>query len=272
MIIAEIAQGHQGSEELLMEMVDVAAACGANFIKIQSFFADDLGPEFRHDYDRLKKLELSWDVQKRFAEKCVLLGVIPMTTIYSTKYMHQIHNCGFKWVKIGSPNSHDTDLVATLIATGFKVIISTGGRKNLKDLPRLGPLAGVLHCVSKYPHQPQEANLMRMLEIKKLWPGEPYGFSDHTDPTAVWWDLPTKYALMMGATLVEKHFTILPRELTKDGPVSIDPAQLMELCHFDRLPFEEKLKLCPEFGVIVSQQDHKEVELINKYQGRWANA
>jgi N,N'-diacetyllegionaminate synthase len=269
-IIAEICQNHQGNEDLLFEMVDVAAECGANFIKIQSFFADDLGPEFRHDYDRLKKLELSWETQRAFAERCVLKGVIPMTTIYSTKYMEQIHNCGFKWVKIGSPNSHDTDLVSTLIATGFKVIISTGGRRNLKDLPRLGPLAGVLHCVSKYPHKPDEANLIRMLEIKKLWPSESYGFSDHTDPTAVFWDLPSKYALMLGATYVEKHFTILPRDQTKDGPVSIDPAQLMELCQFDRMTFQEKIKQCPEFGVIVCEQDQQEVELIKRFQGRWA--
>jgi sialic acid synthase SpsE len=269
-IIAELCQSHLGKEDLLFEMVDRAAEAGANFIKIQTFFADDLGPTFRHDYDRMKKLEISWDLHKRFAERCVERGSVPMTSVYSTKYMTELHNAGFRWLKVGSPQAHDTDLIATLVATGFKVIVSTGGRKSLKDLPRIGPLAGVLHCVSKYPHHPFTANLSRMLEIKRLWPNEPYGFSDHSDPENEFWPWPAKAALTMGATFVEKHFTVLPRDQTKDGPVSILPTQLKELCRFDRLTLREKLAEMPMLGVFNYPQDPEEVALIQRYQGRWA--
>lgn len=270
MIIVEGCQNHQGNMDLLKKMVESAAQNGGKFFKIQSFFAEDLTPQWRDEYDRIKALELNWDQHREFVKVCESFGIIPMTSVYTTRYLEILGQCGFKYVKIGSPQVTDQELIQMYIAAGFKVIISTGGHK-LSDIPRWGPLAGVLHCVSKYPTQPYEANLSRMLEIKRYWPGVAYGFSSHIDPGTNDWDLPLKLASYLGATYLECHFTLSDRDKTKDGPVSIEPWQLKELYKFETLSREEQLEIYPWLGLIAKEQDQKELDLIKKYKTRWSS-
>lgn len=268
MIIAELSHNHMGSKDLLHLMVKTAAEAGANFVKIQTFFADDLSEEWKDSYQRVKQAELNWDTHKLFTQWCRDYGTEPMTTVYSTKYMNELHQCGFKWIKIGSPQATNGDLMKLYIATGFKVIMSTGGH-NLMDLPRFSGLAGVLHCKSVYPHPGEEANLMRMFEIKRLWPNTSFGFSSHIDPSEHGNLTPLKLALYLGATYVEVHYTILPKHLTKDGQVSLCYEQLKELCEFDRMPQQERLKTYPLFGTMSCDPDPAEKSLIDKYKSRW---
>lgn len=268
MIIAEFCQNHQGNPEILKEMVEKASLAGATFAKIQSFFADDLTPEWSRDYKRLRDLELTWDVHYQFVTWCKEKNLIPMTSIYDAKYLPVLHKCGFQYIKIGSAQALDEELIKTCVATGFKVIISTGGH-DLKKVPRFGPLAGVLHCVSQYPCSPFETNLARMLEVKSLWPRTAIGFSSHVDPTHDLWRHPLELALIMGATYLEVHFTILDREKTKDGPVSLDFKQLKQICDFDKLDLEDKLKANPMAGSVYCPQDPHELAIIEKYKSRW---
>ena len=268
MIIAEFCGNHNGDRSLLFNMIAHAAEAGATFCKIQSFFADDLSSEWEHDHTRSKQLELSWEDHRVFVATCENHKITPMTTVYTTKYAQDLWNAGFKWVKIGSPQATNEQLIRTYVELGFQVIVSTGGHK-LQSLPRIHPLAGVLHCVSKYPCSPYETNLIRMVEIKKYFPSAPVGFSSHVDPTQRDWAIPLKLASFMGATFIEVHFTLLSREKTKDGNVSLDHDQLSEICQFDRLEPADKRAYMGWFGTLMSGQEQKERDLISKYAKRW---
>lgn len=269
MIIAEFCQNHMGDKVLLWEMVHAAKEAGVRFCKIQSFFADDLTLDWRKDYERVKSLELDWDTQAEFCDRVTKLDMLPMTSVYTTRYLPRLGECGFSYIKVGSPYATQDEMIKTYIAFGFKVIISTGGHA-IKSIPRFSGLAGVLHCVSLYPSDPLKFNLARMLDIKHLWRNTAYGVSAHINPHDPNWMEPLKLASYLGASYTEVHFTLKPRTETKDGPVSLDVLQMEELCKFDALPAEEKLKQNPGFGMIHCEQDRDEVVLINRYKNRFA--
>lgn len=191
-----------------------------------------------------------------------------MTSVYSYDYAEKLWNAGFRWVKIGSAQAMDKDLIEAYVKTGFQVIVSTGGQ-SLNDLPKVHPLAGVLHCVSKYPARAFESNLCRMLELKKYWPSAPFGFSSHLDPLDSNTMSVLETALFLGATYIEVHFTLLSRDQTKDGPVSLNTEQLTQLCAYDRMSYKERIMRDPLLGVLVSPPKDEERALIQKYAGRW---
>ncbi len=266
-----MCQNHNGEMPILKRMIEKAGEAGAWSAKIQTFFADDLSAEWKDDYDRLKKLELSWSSHRAFVAWCKDAGLVPMTSVYSKKYAGILHEIGFRWVKIGSAQSADQDLIRYYKMFGFNVIISTGGRP-LKSIPKIWPLEGVLHCVSKYPHSPYEASIRRMLEIKYSWRKSACGFSDHTDPTHREWFLPSCLAMTLGASYIEKHFTVLMPHQTKDGPVSIDFKKLKFLCEFAKMNKEDQVREMERKSLIrVLRQVNvpEEFKVIDKYQHRW---
>jgi len=274
MIIAEFCQNHLGQKTLLKEMIVKAAYAGAHACKIQSFFADDLTPEFDKDYSRIKQCELDWPTHAWFVKEVTSKNMTPMTTVYSTKYLRELHESGFTWLKIGSPN-YSPIFLQTLKALGFKVIASTGG-KTLNELWPIYPMEGLLHCVSVYPHTPEDSCLMRMVRMMDKFKC-PVGFSDHTDPLNADWDVPVKLALLLGATVIEKHFTLLPRNETKDGPVSIDADQLRHIREFFDSSQERRLHTFYELNKTISPRYFIEDDtvqdsakkLIDRYSKRW---
>lgn len=280
MIIAELCQNHLGSRTRLLEMVRVAAECGAWGAKIQTFFASDLADSWRDkpagviaptEYERLKKLELSWDDHRAFVEACTKHHVIPMTSIYSPGYLGDLKNAGFHHIKIGSAQGQDHALITAAIGFGMKAYVSTGGAE-IKDIPRVGPLACLFHCVSKYPHDDTEAGLARMLDIKKSFPGVPVGFSDHSEPNST---RAAFTALALGATYIERHFRLDgvagDARLMKDYPVSVGPEVLRRLCAFDRAEESARHRMWLDYGLYRSPDEvvTKSKELISVYQHRW---
>ena len=89
-----------------------------------------------------------------------------------------------------------------------------------------------MHCVTIYPTQLDQLHFSRMEKLKKY--NKYIGFSDHTKPTDTNL-IASKLAMSLGASCIERHFTILDENMTKDGPVSINPDQLKELCEFGEL-------------------------------------
>jgi sialic acid synthase SpsE len=268
-IIAELCQNHNGDMAILKDMVFQAKEAGAHFAKIQTFFADDLSPEWTHDYARLKKLELNWDQHAQFVEWCKEAGITPMTSVYSFKYADQLWRAGISHIKIGSAQCTNEDLIRRYLLLGFKVTVSTGGTP-IEEVSKCGPIFSVMHCISKYPAHPWQANLTRLYDLKKAFPHARLGFSDHTDPESMLWDLPSKMAITMGASLIEKHFTILDRAQTKDGKVSITFEQLKELCEFEKYTLPEKITRLPgPCMMMVGELGMEERDLINKYRTRW---
>ena len=249
MIIAEFCQNHCGDWEILKEMIHSSRRAGAWGGKIQTFFADDLSDGFTNQYIRMKRAELSWELHQKFVSECKSVGMVPITTIYKVGYLPKLIEAGFRWIKIGSPQAMNKELICITAATGVSVIMSTGGWE-LEKLPRITPLACVMHCVSDYPTHPYKANLSRLIRIKRLW-NSAIGFSSHIDPLHPKWFEVLGMAMYLGAQYTEVHYTILPRDKTQDGPVSITEDQLAKLSDFEKLDHGEKLDQFPHWGMIL---------------------
>src|SRR3990167_8420915 len=267
-----MCQNHQGDIDLLRLMVERAAEAGAWACKIQTFYAHDLSPYWQADRDRMRKLELGAVGHNEFVKTCNKFNVVPMTSVYSFKYAEMLSSSGIRWIKIGSPQMANLELIRHYKMAGFKVIVSTGGH-TIDEMRSIYPIEGILHCVSKYPSMPHEVNLIRMTHIANKCKGIPFGFSDHTDPTLSDWDVPSKLAMIMGATFIEKHFTVLDRADTKDGPVSITSNQLKELAHFEKIPRDIQIAEMnkdnpPLWNVIIGKQEQSEINLIARYKTR----
>lgn len=269
MIIAEACQNWNGDLELLKDMVCEASRCGADAIKVQTFFADDLGEAWRSDYDRLKRLELSWVGHKKFVEWCSKSDIIPMTSVYSEKYLSPLKEIGFKYIKIGSAQAMDQKLIQACLKKEFQVIVSTGGQLE-EQLPiEINNCHSVLHCVSKYPHTERESDLSRLLKLKSLFPYTQVGFSDHSDPMSQSWIKPCALSLYLGGTVIEKHFRVLPPNATKDGCVSINGKQLQQLSLLYKKSRKEILDEYPDFGLFHFPKKESEYKLIERYAKRW---
>ena len=252
-------------------MVEQAAKAGAKFAKIQTFFADDLKNDWMDKYDHYKLMELDWDAHEKFLLWCRSYGITPMTSVYSPKYLSQLKQIGFEYIKIGSADAYNEHLIRLAGVHGLKAFISTGGQSE-KDIPQgFNFVEAYFHCVSKYPAHYSDANLSRFIRMKEVFPKYKIGFSDHTDPVGEFGDMPAMVASALGAAYIEKHFTILDRSLTKDGPVSISPIQLKTLCNFHNRTEEYKLNMIPHIPITMFKEtlDQGQKDLIRKYQTRW---
>jgi sialic acid synthase SpsE len=304
-IIVEVCQNHCGDQKVLSELIHAAAENGADIIKGQIIFTDDLTHRERFDtgetdddgivktmkrpfdaeYNRLKALDLTEDDYRFFVEEVYKAGAIPMLTVFSRNRIPLALSLpwkGEKYVKVASYDCASFPMIREL-ADGFdKMIVSTGATfdEEIKEtaaiLKEKGKDFAFTHCVTSYPNTLDMAHLARMEWLKQFTPH--VGWSDHTlvarDGIKA-----AKVALMLGAEYIERHFRVLAADATKDGPISIDPALLKELSDFRNLSKDEQKaiveKEIPEWQTIVGQKerDLTHTELINRdyYRGRFAS-
>lgn len=298
-LIAEFCQNHNGDFEILKEMIYAAKEAGCEYAKIQTIFADMLSKRerFEHgvvinnirksikrpyklEYDRLKKLELDFEQQTEFISICKKVGIKPLTTIFTKDSLNMIKSIGFEDIKVASYDCGSIPLLK-LIKNEFETIfISTGATFDDEIKKAYDCLNGhkfiFFHCVTKYPTLLQDYNLNRLKFLKQFT--NEVGWSDHS---LVKRDgiLGTCAAVYYGADWIERHFTILPENKTKDGPVSINPNQSKELIYFSKLSKDDqKLFLDENFSNHnISQgkkfRDLTDEELLNRdyYRGRFCS-
>lgn len=259
-IIAEFCQNHNGDFGLLKEMIHAAAESGATVGKMQTVFADRVTfrPQFeeglvrdgvthaikrpyRPEYDRLKGLEISLEHQREFVAVCRAAGLEPMTTCFSRDLAEPIAQTGIRQIKVASYDCASYPMLRELRGLFDRIVVSTGATFDDEIRHAAHVLEGsdfaLLHCVTIYPTPLDQMHLRRMDFLRKLAPQ--VGFSDHSlvsrDGVVA-----SKVAIHMGAQVIERHFTILPPDKTKDGPVSITPAQTRELADFSKLSHDEQ--------------------------------
>jgi len=262
-IIAELCQNHLGEFELVKKMVDEAVNAGATHIKIQHIYSENLTfrPQFEEglikdkrtfslkrpwkpEYKRLKSLELSQEQCRQFVEYVNNQGAVPVTTCFTRGDIQSIIDQGFKTVKVASYDCASYQMLRELAGKFDNLIISTGAtfydeiEKASSVLMEHNNFC-FLHCVTIYPTTLEQINLSRMNELKNFCPR--VGFSDHT-LVARDGVIASKAALALGAEVIERHFTILEADKSKDGPVSIKPEHLKELSRFAALSNDEQLK------------------------------
>lgn len=298
-IIAELCQNHKGDRVLLKEMIQAAAESGADYAKIQSIRSDDLtfrerfenGIEeggvvkaikrpYRPEYDRLKPMDLGPDDHVWFIEECGRAGITPLTTIFTRSSVPFLAGLPWKEIKVASYDCASLPLSKDLKNRFEHLIISTGATHDGEIETTAHLLAGkrfsFLHCITIYPTPLNELNLRRLNYLKRFTPS--VGFSDHTLVARD--GLKGSFAaIALGADLIERHFTVLEVDKTKDGPVSITPPILKELVRFARLPLDEAKahvkREIPEVDAMLGEERRSlsHAELLNRdyYRGRFAS-
>jgi len=302
-IIVEICQNHNGDRELFAKMIEEAAKNGADIVKMQSIWSEDVPKRerfeegtvdeegkqtaikrpYQAEVDRLSKLDLTIDDHKFFIEKCNELGVMPMTTIFARGRVKEVGELPWtgKTVKVASYDCASKPMLRELAEYFDHFIISTGAmydneiKETAELMKELGKDFTFLHCVTSYPNTPEMSNLSRMEWLKQFTPK--VGWSDHTKVENDGINA-SKVAIMLGADYVERHFTVLPADQTKDGPVSINPELLKELSDFRNLSKGEQKaeveKSIPNWKIFlgIPTREMTDTELLNRdyYRGRFA--
>jgi len=302
-IIAEVCQNHGGSKELLGEMIQKAAANGADYVKMQTIFSEDT--TFRERFEegqtdddgiiitiqrphalekeRLSTLDLTEDDHRFFIEECTRNNVIPFTTVFSRIRIPFVASLPWpeRVVKVASYDCASYPLLSELCDHFDHLIVSTGATydeeiaKAADLIKSKGKKLTLLHCVTSYPNALDICNLRRMEWLRQF--ADSVGWSDHTlierDGIKA-----SKAATAMGANFIERHYTVLKKDETKDGPVSITPELLKELSDFAKLSKEQQMKemeTMPEFERMKGEETREmtHTELLNRdyYRGRFAS-
>ena len=258
-VIAECCQNHNGDLGILKEMVWAAADAGADWVKIQSISANELTrrDRFEHgvieggeqktikrpyqpEYERLRPMDLDDDAHVWLIEECERAGVKSMTTVFSRAQIPFLASLPWKAIKVASYDCASFPMLRELIAHFEHLYISTGATHTREIEQAAELLAGhsytFLHCVTVYPTPLDSLHLARMDFLRRFTPS--VGFSDHSHVPRDGIKA-SLAALWLGADTVERHFTVLPPDQTRDGPVSINPEQLAELVRYAQMPREE---------------------------------
>lgn len=249
MIIAEAGVNHNGSVDLALQLIDVAAQCGADAVKFQTFSADRLvskrAPTAEYQlretgladqHGMLKNLELPLESYERLFEYCIDRQIEFMSTPFDTEAVDFLVKLGMKRIKIPSGEITNIPFLRYVARTGLQLILSTG----MADLDEIGaaidaienerhaiglkrPLSEiltVLHCTSNYPAALTDINLRAMRTIATTY-SIPVGYSDHSLGDSV-----STAAVALGATVIEKHFTLDKAMEGPDHKASLSPDEL----------------------------------------------
>lgn len=251
-VIAEIGVNHNGSLDLAMQLVDAAAAAGAQAVKFQTFKADKItarntatvayqksaGGDDQHAM--LRKLELSDEDHRKIAAHCAALGVEFMSTAFDSASLDLLCDIGIHRIKVPSGEVTNVPYLEDCARRGLPIILSTGMADldevriavkillkampaRLPDDPAGLPPLVVLHCTSAYPTAPEDVNLGAMATMAADL-GVPVGYSDHTRGTLV-----TPIAVACGALIIEKHVTLDRAMVGPDHAASLEPDELREM-------------------------------------------
>ncbi len=243
LIIAEAGVNHNGDLALAERLIDAAAAAGADIVKFQTFNADRLSTrtakkaEYQVEatnsdetqYDMLRRLELTEEAHHDLMAKCVGCGIDFLSTGFDVESVDFLSHLGQEFFKIPSGEITNLPYLRHIGQLGKVIILSTG-MSNLGDieaaievLERAGTPRSkltLLHCTTEYPTPMAEVNLRAMQSLSSAF-GVAVGYSDHTQGIEV-----AIAAVAMGATVIEKHFTLDRGLPGPDHEASIEPVEL----------------------------------------------
>lgn len=272
-IIAEMSGNHNQSLERALEIVEAAAKAGADAIKLQTYTADTMtldiseGEFFIEDknslwagrslYDLYQEAHTPWHWHKPIFDKCKELGIIGFSTPFDATAVDFLEELDVPCYKIASFENTDLELIKKVAKTGKPLIISTGMTTvaELADLVQTAKENGckqliLLKCTSSYPATPEGTNLLTIPHMKQLFDCE-VGLSDHTMGIGV-----SLASVALGATVIERHFTLARADGGVDSAFSLEPAELKQLV-------EEALKVKQALGQVsyqVAEQEKKSLQ------------
>ena len=245
-IIAEMSGNHNQSLERALAIVDAAAAAGVDAIKIQTYTADtmtldiDTGEFFIADKDSLwkgeslyhlyEKAHTPWEWHKPIFDRCKEHGIMGFSTPFDDTSVDFLEELDVPCYKIASFENVDLPLIRKAARTGKPIIASTGMTtvSELADLVRTARDNGctdltLLKCTSSYPSSPEGTNLRTIPHMRELF-GCDVGLSDHTLGIGV-----AVASVALGATVIEKHFTLSRADGGVDAAFSLEPDEMAQL-------------------------------------------
>ena len=243
LIIAEIGVNHNGSYETACRMVDVAKKAGVDCVKFQTFSSDLLVSEQaeKADYQKkttgngsqvemLKRLELSQEEFRALKHYCDEAGICFLSTPFDLESIRFLNTIEMPFWKIPSGEVTDYPFLREIAKTGKPVILSTGMcsmddiSASIDVLKKYGTTdIRLLHCNTEYPTPYEDVNLHAMKTMREIF-GYDVGYSDHTRGI----EIPIA-AVAMGATVIEKHFTLDRNMEGPDHKASLEPGELAEM-------------------------------------------
>lgn len=248
-IIAEAGVNHNGSLDNAFKLIDAAVEAGVDYIKFQTFKAENLvsksakkaeyqitntGNAVESQLQMLKKLELSHDDHEQLIAYCKQKGIHFFSTAFDLASLDYLATLGLEFVKIPSGEITNLPYLRKAATLFRKIIISTGMAtlEEIKGAVAVFTAAGaslkditILHCNTEYPTPMKDVNLKAMLHIQQEM-GTAIGYSDHT----LGIEIPIA-AVALGATVIEKHFTLDQNMEGPDHKASLEPGQLSDMVH-----------------------------------------
>lgn len=240
-IIAEAGVNHNGDINLAKKLVDEAVSAGVDAVKFQTFKAENLvcknakkaayqlettGSE-ETQFEMLKKLELTKEMHEELLAYCREKKIMFLSTPFDVESVALLNHYGMEIIKIPSGEITNYPYLKAIGETGKKVILSTGMsmldevEEAVKVLRNYGADdITLLHCNTEYPTPMNDVNLQSMVSMKEKL-HVPVGYSDHTKGIEV-----AIAAVAMGATVIEKHFTLDRNMEGPDHKASLEPNEL----------------------------------------------
>jgi len=245
-IIAEMSGNHNQSLERALAIVEAAAKAGAHALKIQTYTADTMtlnleNPEFKIEdsdslwkgntlYQLYQQAYTPWEWHKPIFDRARELGMIPFSTPFDETAVDFLEELDVPMYKIASFENTDIPLIKKVASTGKPMIISTGMATvaELDETVRAAREAGckdlvLLKCTSTYPASPENTNILTIPHMRELFNCQ-VGLSDHTMGVGV-----AVASVALGATVIEKHFTLSRADGGVDSAFSMEPEEMKAL-------------------------------------------
>jgi sialic acid synthase SpsE len=232
-IVAEIGNNHEGDFSVAQEMIGKAAENGADAVKFQTFIPEHISGGDPLRLKRLQGFRFTNEQFEKLAKFASEQGIIFFSTPFdpvSAKFLNTIQPV----FKIASSDNDYLSLIKTVASFGKPMIVSSGMAElvgldlvceevnNVWSEKNINPGLALLHCVSSYPTPPEQANLNAITTLKKQFPEQIIGYSDHTLGVQA-----AISSVALGARIVEKHFTLDKNYSDfRDHQLSADPEDL----------------------------------------------
>ncbi|WP_144550618.1 pseudaminic acid synthase [Bacillus sp. X1(2014)] len=245
-IIAEMSGNHNHSLERALEIVEAVAKAGAHALKIQTYKADTMTlnlakKDFMIDdkdslwsgnnlYQLYQQAYTPWEWHQPIFDRCLELGLIPFSTPFDETAVDFLEDLNIPLYKIASFENNHIPLIKKVASTGKPMIISTGMATlaELDETVRTARNAGckdiiLLKCTSTYPATPENTNISTIPHMRELFNCQ-VGLSDHTMGIGV-----SIASVTLGATVIEKHFTLSREDGGVDSAFSMEPDEMHSL-------------------------------------------
>ena len=268
-IIAEMSANHNGNIETAFRIIEEAKKAGADALKIQTYTPDTITlnsdlPDFQIKgglwdgktlYELYRWAHTPWEWHKPLFEHARKIGIPIFSSPFDNTAVDLLEDLNAPAYKIASFEAVDLPLIRYVASTGKPMIISTGmaDAEEISEAIAAAREGGckelaILHCVSGYPAPAEDYNLRTIPDIMERF-GLVTGLSDHTldNTTAI-------ASVVLGASIIEKHFTLDRKGGGPDDSFSLEPADLAALCRDSKTAWNALGKI--DYGRKSSEQDN----------------